>query len=136
MKGALPFILAAMLSSAVSRLTQRYVMKNVAPFAYSWVVQLVSTFLFLPLALFHWELPMTTLSWVVLAGASILWVLVDLTALTSFKKTEVSIREPVTQSKLLWTLIFGILFLGEREHYKQKIIASIIVVVGAIILIL
>src|SRR3989338_2707610 len=107
MNGALPFILAAMLSSAVSRLAQRYVMKNVAPFAYSWVIQFVSTFLFLPIALSNWELPSTTTPWIVFIGASILWVLVDLSALISFKKTEVSIKEPVGQSKLLWTLILG-----------------------------
>ncbi|HSA84034.1 MAG TPA: DMT family transporter [Patescibacteria group bacterium] len=47
---------------------------------------------------------------------------------------EASKVTPVTQSSLIFTIIGGYIFLNERSHMKQKIIGSILIAIGIILL--
>src|SRR3989344_3793824 len=127
------FILLAILSSTFTKLMHRYVAKDTFPFAYSWLNQIVATALYLPLALSHFSFPTQPIAWLILIGACVVWTLVDISAITSFKNTEVSLKEPIGQTKLLWALLIGGLILGENIT-RQRVIGTLIIFFGVCIL--
>ena len=53
---------------------------------------------------------------------------------TSIKKTEISLKEPLSQSRLIWVLIFGVVFLGEVVSIS-RFIGTFFVLCGAIVLV-
>jgi len=128
------FVTLAILAGAMARLLQRYVLKETDPYAYSFLTQIISAVFFLPFALANFTLPTDPKAWVVLAGASILWTLVSLTASISYKGTEVSLRDPIAQSKLLWVLPLSILFLKEQITVYRAL-GTLIIFLGVSLLI-
>ncbi|HSW47560.1 MAG TPA: DMT family transporter [Candidatus Saccharimonadales bacterium] len=61
---------------------------------------------------------------------SITFSLFELCLFTSLTLGEASRVTPVTQSSLIFTLIGGYFFLGERTRLKQKIIGSVLIILG------
>ncbi len=56
------------------------------------------------------------------------------TVLSAFRFAEANVVIPLTELSSLVTVFGGILFLKERSHIKKKILAAIIVVIGAILI--
>jgi transporter family protein len=54
--------------------------------------------------------------------------------LSAFKYAEVSIVVPIVELSILVAVVGGILFLKEREDIPRKLIAAVILIIGAIIL--
>ena len=130
---ALAFVTAAVVFGVAARLMHRHVVKDTSPYAYSWLTQIIAMLLFLPFALSNLAIPQTKTAWLVLIVAAIVWVLVDLSALTAYKWTEVSLKEPISQSKLIWALLFGLIFLGETITL-QRAMGTIIIFLGTSLL--
>lgn len=58
----------------------------------------------------------------------------ELALFTALAIGEASKVTPVTQSSLIFTLIGGYIFLNERSHMKQKIIGSILIALGILLM--
>ncbi len=58
----------------------------------------------------------------------------ELAFFTALAVGEASKVTPVTQSSMIFTLIGGYVFLNERNHMKQKIIGSLLIAIGIILL--
>lgn len=123
------FVFLAVIFGTINRLLNRHVLKETDPYAFALITQIISALILLPLAIINFSLPKSTEAYIVLAIASFLWALVSFSTYKSYKSTEVSIRDPLNQSKLIWTLIFGILLLGEFVT-SNRIIGTLIVFLG------
>jgi|SRR3989344_805610 len=131
---ALVFVFIAIILGTVTQILKRYILKETNPYAYSLATQIISGLIFLPFAIINFSLPQELIAYAVLAFASILWSLVSISTYISYKQTEISIRDPIGQSKLLWALLFGVLFLGEMIT-SHRIIGTSIIFLGVVILI-
>lgn len=131
---ALIFVAFAVLFGAITKLLHRYVLKETDPYAYSLVTNIISAIIFLPFVIVNFSLPKDPISYFVLGLASILWAMVSMSAFISYKGAEVSIRDPLNQSKILWALLFGVLFLGEVVT-QYRIIGTVIIFLGISLLI-
>lgn len=125
--------LAVVLNTA-SKLIERGVAKDVNPLAFSWLNQVVASLVLLPFAFVAWKTPSSNSSWLIIIFGGILWMILSLCQYTSIKKTEVSLKEPLSQSRLIWALIFGVVFLGEVVSISRTI-GTLLVLCGAIVLV-
>lgn len=69
-----------------------------------------------------------------LLGTGVMFALFELALFTSLTIGDASKVTPVAQSSLIFTIIGGYIFLNERSHMKQKILGSLIIAVGIILL--
>lgn len=125
----LSLIALAVLFGTASKLLHRYVLKETEPYAYALLINLVSTLLFLPLAARHVTLPSNSTGYILLGIAALLWTIVSVSGNFAYKGTDVSIKDPISQSALLWTLVFGIAFLGENPS-PLRITGTLIIFLG------
>lgn len=70
----------------------------------------------------------------ILLFAAALFSLFELVLFTALDLGEASKVTPVVQSSLLFTLIGGYLFLNERERLIQKIIGSLLIIAGIVLI--
>jgi len=123
------FIVLSILFGSASRILIRYVVKETEPYAFSLLVNAISTVLWLPLALATLEIPTQTIAWITLAIAAILWAISSVADYISRKGAEVSIHQPLSQSKLIWGLLIGIFLLKETATTSQ-LIGNIAIFIG------
>jgi len=127
------FITAAILANTGSRLLQKYVLKSANPYPFAFLNNVFSSLVFLPLALLNWRYVINAHSLIGLGIAGALWTIIAVTNYHSYKKTDLSVREPVTQTRILFTLFLGILFLGE-SFTLAKFLGTFIIFFGLFIL--
>lgn len=131
--GAFGFVALAVACNVINKLLDRYVARDTSPYAFSWLTQLVASLLFLPLAWPYLALPGSGMAWVAISIAAVIWTIISISVYLSIKKTEVSIKEPISQSKVIWALLLGFFVLGEAMTTK-KIIGTIILFIGISVL--
>lgn len=131
---AFGFVALAVACNTVNKILDRYVAKDVSPYAFSWLTQIVASLLLFPLALPYFALPVSGTAWMALAIAATLWTLVSVSVYIAIKKTQVSIKEPLSQSKIIWALILGLLLLGESVS-TTKIVGTVVIFLGLCVLI-
>lgn len=127
------FIALAVFFNCITKLLDRYVVKDTSPYAFSWLTQITASLIFLPLAYSHIKAPPSGTALFAILVAGILWTCVSLSVYISIKKTEISIKEPLSQSKLIWALLLGVFILGEPAT-SRKILGTVIIFVGMSIL--
>jgi uncharacterized membrane protein len=123
------FALTSALFSSIKQMLHRKILFHADPYAYAFLENVLIFFIFVPLAFMHWALPTETTAWVLLAIGGILWTFVAVVVMYSYKFTQVSLRAPVAESRMLWTLIFAAIFLSEAIT-AQKIVGVLIVFLG------
>ena len=123
------FIILAILSGTATKLLNKYVVKSTEPYAFALITQLISSIIFFGLAFPKFILPNTLTAWLILALASILWSLIAVSVLISYKSAQVSIRDPLSQSKIIIALLFGTIFLGETTTIN-RIVGTIVIFLG------
>ncbi len=127
------FVALAILSTTGAKLLYGYILKETEPYAYALLRNIFSALLFLPLALANFSIPKEFKSWAVLITASIIWAIIAVTNLFAYKGTEVSIKDPLSQSKLLFTLFLGLILLKESATFG-RIIGNVVIFVGVSLL--
>ncbi len=125
--------LSVMLNT-MSKLIERAVAKEVNPLAFSWLNQVIASLVLIPFAFAVWKTPSSNSSWLIILFGGIFWLILSLCQYTSIKKTEVSLKEPLSQSRLIWALIFGVVFLGEVVSISRTI-GTLLVVCGGMVLV-
>lgn len=123
------FVGLAIISSTANKILSRVAMRDISPYAFAVFVNLGCALFFLPLALMRAQLPSDPRAWGVLSIASILWAAIAIVGLFSVRGTQISLREPVSQSKLLWGLLFSVVLLGEAVSL-QRALGIIVIFIG------
>ncbi len=129
MQPAFIYIALAIVASATKKILDRFVAVRTSVYSFAIVTQFLAALLFLPFAWNSLAFPTSNAAWLALAAGCAVWMVMSLTVYLSIKKAEVSIKEPLHQSKLIWTLLFGMIFLGE-VFTTQKLIGTAIIFVG------
>jgi drug/metabolite transporter (DMT)-like permease len=110
---AILFILLAIFFSTISKILFRHVLKETDTYAFTFVNQIISMLLFLPLLIFNFSMPSNPQGWIALIIAGGIWASTVFIGNLSYKYSEVSIRESLSQTRIIWVLLFGVLFLNE-----------------------
>ncbi len=131
------FILLSVLGSAAYKLLIRRVLRPIEPYAFSLIQNLIAAVIFLPAALAvlpRVTLPSSSTAWLALIVAVALWTIATIVSSVSYKRTEVSLRGPISQSRLIWVMLLGLVVLGESASW-HKIIGGLIIFIGVSLLI-
>ena len=123
------FVALAVISSTATKLLNKYVIKETEPYAFAIVTNTLSTIIFFILALSVFKLPKEPIAWVIMGFAAVLWSLIAVFIFYSYKSAEVSIRDPLSQSKIVIALILGTVFLGETLT-TARIIGTAVIFFG------
>ncbi|GEM_PF-6809338 len=125
----LSLIALTVLLSTTSKLLHRYVLKETDPYAYALLTQGVAALFFLPLALKNFALPSGIPAWSALLLSSLIWTATSVAKNIAYKGTEVSLKEPLDQSKLIIALLLGVVVLGETPS-PLRILGTFIIFLG------
>jgi transporter family protein len=126
---AILFILLAIIFTTVARIVVRYILRETEPYAFSLLTQIVDVLIWLPFAITAFALPTDKTAWIFLAAGGILWAAVSLCSNIALKGTELSLKEPLSQSKVIWGLLIAIFFLHEQPSI-YRIIGIVIIFIG------
>ena len=129
------FILAicAAITGALSSLLLRKVMVYHDAFAFSLLVNGGSFLLYLPIGIIYWQWPSDHHAWLFAGIAGILWTIVGVVSMLSFKYTEVSLRATLTETRSFWILLFAA-FIAVEVITLQKILGVALVFLGVFVL--
>jgi uncharacterized membrane protein len=129
------FLLAMVsaIASASQNIFHRKIMMTENPYAYAFLENIFTGLLFVPAAILAWNLPREPVAWALAVCSSILWSLIAVIAMHTYKYTKVSLRAPISESRSLWLLIFSAIILGEFIT-MQKIFGVILIFIGLVYL--
>ena len=127
------FVLLAISFRVIHKLLDKYVLESVSPYAFSWLTQIVSTVLLLPFAWPYFELPKSSMAWFAIIGGILIWTLVSVSTYIAVKKTHISIKAPLSQSKIIWVFFLGLIIFGESITV-QKVIGTVILFIAVSLL--
>jgi drug/metabolite transporter (DMT)-like permease len=108
-------------------------MKTESPYSYALVENVLTAIAFLPLLYLEFVFPVDYFAWVLVGVSSILWVLVTITNYHAYKHTPVTLKDPISQSSVLFVFALSILFLSESITLLK--ISGIILVFSGLVLI-
>jgi len=127
------FAAVAIVGYAGWALFNRYVLKTVSAHSFSLLTNVLGAILFFPIALTDLSHSNTSTAWFAIAIASAIWAIYSILSSISTKNTEASIRAPLSQSKLLWAVLFGAMILREVITW-QHALAVFVIFIGVSIL--
>ena len=113
------YAVATTIVSAMLNIYGRHVLKDVSAHAYAVVANLIGGIIFIPIALSNISFVTTSQTLVALFMSSCVWATAIILNTLSNKMAHVSVRAPVSQSKLLWVLIFSVVLLKESVSLQQ-----------------
>ncbi|MBW3004470.1 DMT family transporter [Candidatus Woesearchaeota archaeon] len=127
------FILLAISFRVIHKLLDKYVLNTASPYAFSWLTQIVSAVLLLPFAWPYLELPKSGMAWFAIISGILIWTLVSVSTYIAVKKTHVSIKAPLSQSKIIWVFLLGLIIFGETITV-QKVVGTVILFIAVSLL--
>ena len=99
---------------------------------YGFFQNALSALLFAPFAFAPFAIAQSNEGWLSLAVAVFLWSFIAVASFVSYKYTELTVRTPVAQSRIIWSLVFGALILGETVT-GVHLLAGLIIFIGIIV---
>jgi uncharacterized membrane protein len=127
------YALISAVSSGIKAVIHKHVMKTESAYTYSLIMQWGTLLLFLPLALISWRLPKDPVAYIFLILSGIIWTISSILSFSSYKHTNLTIREVISQSRLVLVFVLSIIFLAEKFVY-DKLLGTGIMLFGMILL--
>ena len=127
------YFAVAILGSATTSIWSRHILKNASAHSFAMFTNVISALFFIPIALSNISFTNNGRAWLALIIASSLWAAAALMSAISVKETHASIRAPLNQLKLLWSLLFSALILKEVVGLPH-LIGGFIIFIGLSIL--
>ena len=129
------WIAFAILGSTGVSLLSRVVLKDHFSLPFSASSNLVAAAFFFPFAFFaRTAAPSVSFPWFLLLLACAMWTLATFSSASSYRTTDISVRAPLSQSRLLWTLLLGIVILGETISFYRTL-GVLIIFAGVFLLV-
>ncbi len=128
------FALVAAFSIGVERLIIRHIMKEEGHVAVSWLFSMLGGIFYLPLLVIAgFTIPSSPQGWMLAMFAAFLWAVIALIAFKSYRYMQVSLRDPVARTDVLFLLLFSHLILRESVT-APKLAGVLIIFLGLTIL--
>lgn len=127
------FSLISAFSDGIKSIIHRHVMKTESPYSYALIENILTALVFLPILYNEFILPTGLMPWLLLAISSILWAIISVIGFSAYKFTPVSLKTPLSQSRLIFVLILSAIFLGE-SIFMEKVLGTLIIFAGIIML--
>jgi transporter family protein len=129
----LAYALIAAITGGFIGILNRFVLKDHDFISYGFLWNIVTAILFIPLFLSDFVVPTGLYAWAVtLLGVSF-WTLAGFAGFKAVQMVEVSLSEPLSQTQMLFLLVFSSLFLSELLT-MNKIIGTFLIFFGIITL--
>ncbi|MGC9310426.1 MAG: EamA family transporter [Candidatus Aenigmatarchaeota archaeon] len=126
-------MLVAVAAFGLRRIIHRHVMKTENPYSYALIENVLTALAFLPLVISEFAIPTAGIAWVLLAASSRLYIFVALTGYLSYKYTPVTLKDPISQSNMVFVLLLSAVFLSEAITAK-KLIGTAAIFLGLLVL--
>ncbi|MBN2094551.1 MAG: EamA family transporter [Candidatus Aenigmarchaeota archaeon] len=127
----LVFALTAALADGIKSVIHRAVMKTESVFSYALIENLLTALAFIPFLYFDFLVPTDPAAWALLMLSSALWVAVALTGFAAYKHTPVTLKEPISQSRIILVFLLSVALLKEAMS-TEKIIGTLLIFAGLI----
>jgi drug/metabolite transporter (DMT)-like permease len=125
------FALFAGFIFAISKLLDRYVLKDGLSLEYTFLNQIFSALIFLGFFAFHATFPQEIRPWIFVAVSSLFWVLTMYTGYKSLESLEASVQGQFSKLRLVFVLVLGVLILGEALLWS-KILGTALILMGVL----
>ncbi|MBI5036419.1 EamA family transporter [Candidatus Micrarchaeota archaeon] len=127
------YALLAGLFLAIEMLLWRHILKREHNYStFILLFQFLPLVFYVPLIAFgeRLSLPTENIGWILALAAGGAWTLNQILSAKSYRTTEVSVREPLYRTKLIWIPLLALLFLAEQPTL-EKIAGMLLVLAGA-----
>jgi drug/metabolite transporter (DMT)-like permease len=126
-------VLLATLIGGLGKVVHRKVAKAEDVPSYSFLFTLVAGLSFVPLLFLEETVLPTGLGWITVLAAAFLWFIINITGFNAAKYTEVSLKAPLNNLKVLFLFVLAIVFLQEAVTV-QKVAGTLLVFLGSVVL--
>lgn len=126
------YAIISAISDGTRDFLNRVVMIKEDPYVYAFVENFLTALLFIPVFLTA-KAPTNNISYLFILISSLIWTAIVIISNYSYKYTEVSLRAPISQVRVLFLLLMSILFLSEKLTISKGI-GTLLIFSGMIIL--
>ena len=127
------YALICAVSGGVANIIMRYIAKDYDFVSLGFVLNMLCALMFIPLMLPNFYLPQEAYAYQLVFFGVLIWTGVSLLNLKSSQLVEVSLKDPLSQTQLIFTLILTSVFLGEVLT-TNKILGTFLIFFGLIVL--
>lgn len=127
------FALISAIGAGIESILHRVVMLDECPYAYAVIVHFFTAILFVPLLVKEFVFPHSWFAWFLVLLSSILWAIIALTGFSAYKLTNVSIKAPLSEVRIVFLFLLSVLILGEAFYFR-KAAGMLLILLGIIIL--
>lgn len=127
----IPAIIAA-ITDGTKDFLNRVVMIKEDPYVFAFLENFIAAILFIPI-FFMAKAPTNNLVYLFILISSIIWVAIAVIGNYSYKYTEVSLRAPISQIRILFLLLMSIVFLSEKLTITKGV-GTLLIFLGLVIL--
>ena len=127
------YALIASLSNAIRSILHRFIMLTEDPYSYALLENLLIALVFVPVLINEFVFPLSLTAWMLVLLSSIFWVFIAVIGFYAYKYTQVSLKSPLSESRVLWVLLFALIFLKEKL-ILDKVLGIILIFISLIIL--
>lgn len=125
--------LVSAFSDGIKRILHRVIMIDESPYSYALIENILTSFVFIPILITEFTIPSGIFPWLLVLFSSFIWTIIALVGFNAYKFTPISLKEPISQSRLIFLLILSIILLSEIITFR-KILGTLIIFIGIIIL--
>jgi drug/metabolite transporter (DMT)-like permease len=104
----------------------RFVVKDHDYISYSFIWQIFNALFFIPLLIVNFAVPSELIGWEVMLLGVLIWTLINFAGFKSVQLLEASLREPISQTKVLFALILSSVLISEVLTLN-KIIGTVLI---------
>ncbi len=126
------FAILAAISDGTKDFFHRVVMIKEDPYVYGFIQNVIATLLFIPLFL-SVKFPTNNIVYLFILLSALAWVGIAIIGNYSYKYTEVSLRAPISQIRIIILLILSMLFLSEKLTLNKGI-GTLLIFIGLFVL--
>lgn len=127
------YALISAFSNGLSSLLSRKVLKDYDLISFAFIFNILCAVFMVPLMVSDFDYPTDPYILRVTGVAMILWIVVGITNMKSTQMVEVSVKEPLMQVQILFTMLFAYVFLGEAMTWN-KMAGTATIFIGLIVL--
>lgn len=127
------YALIATLSNSIRSILHRFIMLTEDPYSYALLENILTALIFVPVLINEFVFPINFLAWILVLTSSILWVFIAVIGFYAYKYTQVSVKSPLSESRVLWVLLFAIIFLKE-SLIIEKVLGIILIFISLVVL--
>ncbi|MFH0890000.1 MAG: DMT family transporter [Candidatus Aenigmatarchaeota archaeon] len=126
------FALVAAFLLGIERLIHRHVMKKEGHVAYTWLFSLIAGIFYLPMLVTGIKIPSDPYAWALMLFAAFVWTVIGVVGFKSYRYTQVSLRDPIARTDVLFLLLFSALILQEPMSVTK--LAGVLVIFSGLVI--